>query len=424
MLEKVSLFRTKGDFFYFILLMFLLFLLSISYEFFNYKQLTKFDSQLINAVVLKQYTKTKLTKKGNLKSYQVLQLKSSTGFTFYTIASKNLQNIHFKHIQLEVWTGKISFYEYIHGFFCFSKILQIYKEPTLKEKFNSAIDAQHKDKNISLIYQALFSAKQLPREIQSKFSQLGISHLIAISGFHLGVLSFILFFLLKYPYKFFQNLYFPHRSIKRDSFFIVSAILLIYLLFLDAPPSLVRAFTMLLLGFLLYDRAITIISMQTLLVTTLLILALFPRLLFSIGLFLSLAGVFSIFLFFNYFKEMANKWQFFILPIWVYLMMLPYSLLLFGNFTLYHPLSILYSILFTLFYPLSIALHFIGNGDLLDPLLQGLLSLQTKSITLELPLWLAVFPITLSFLTLYKKNFIYPLLLLNCYFLYYSFSQL
>jgi len=232
--------------------------------------------------------------------------------------------------------------------------------PHLKQKLSSFINRQHTNTNIAALYNALFLASPLPKAMQIQFSKLGISHLIAISGFHLGVLAAILFFLFKYPYKILQNRYFPYRSYKRDSFIFISLILLGYLLFLDSPPSLLRAFAMLIVGFVLYDRGIQVISMQTLLVTILLLLALFPKLIFSIGFWLSISGVFYIFLFLIHFKEISKIKQFVLLPFWVYLMMLPYSLAIFGNFSLYHPLSILWTSLFTLFYPLSIALHVMG----------------------------------------------------------------
>ena len=411
MLEKVSLFRNGRDFFHFLLLAFTIFALSFSLEFYNYKELTKFDSQLVNATVLKQYAKTKLTKTGKAKTYQVLKLKSVDGFTFYTTASKKLSNVKYKNVQLEAWAGKISFHEYMHGFFCFSKILRVYEDTSYKTQLNLFIDTQHKDNNVSLVYQALFTAKQLPRELQTLFSNLGVSHLIAISGFHLGVLSGVLFFLFKFPYNFLQNRYFPYRSYKIDSFFFISAVLLAYLLFLESPPSLLRAFVMLVVGFILYDRGIKIISMQTLFITILFILALFPRLFFSLGLWLSVSGVFYIFLFLIHFKRLNKLWQFLLLPFWVYFLMLPLSLVIFGNFTFYHPLSIIWTSLFTLFYPFAILLHMINYGDALDFILNALMRLNVDGAQIELSVKYLVVQVMLSFLSIYKKEFAYLLFL-------------
>jgi competence protein ComEC len=420
MIEKVPLLNTKRDFYLLALLTFFLLFYSLLIEYNNYLNLTKFNSSVITAEVLKQYTKTKQTKKGKIQTYQVLKLKSPKGFTFYTSFSNKTPKILAKKIKLEVWMGKISFYEYMNSFYSFSKLLYVYKKPSLKEELQSFIASQHKDKNITSIYNALFSASSLTPQLQSKFSALGISHLIAISGFHLGVLSALLFFLIKLPYKFFQGRYFPYRSYKRDSFIIIATLLLVYLLFLDMPPSLLRAYGMLLIGFILYDRGIEVISMQTLFLSVILLVALFPRLLFSIGFFLSVSGVFYIFLFLLYFKHRSKLWQFLLLPLWVYICMLPYSLVIFGIFSLYHPLSILLTSLFTLFYPLSLVLHLFSLGALLDPVLEWLIYIQIDTLQIKSSYGLLGVQVLLSLAALYKKSFMIVLLLFDLAFFIYA----
>jgi len=422
MLERVSLFASKKETLTAFAALLLLFLLSLSLEFAAYKRFTAFDSQLINAKVIYQYTKTKLTKKGKPKTYQVLKLKSDSGLNFYTIASKKQEPIKGKIVQMEIWAGKISFYEYLRTFFAFSKILEVKEDNSLREKVAGFIQMQHEEKKVAEIYEALFLAKPLSRELQTHFSTLGISHLIAISGFHLGVLSGVLFFLIKLPYKFFQERYFPFRSYKRDSFFIIASVLFAYMLFLEIPPSLLRAFGMLIVGFVLYDRGIEIISMQTLFVTIFSLLALFPALIFSLGFWLSTLGVFYIFLFLIHFKNLSYWWQFFLLPVWIYLMMLPYSLGIFGNFSLAHPLSIIWTSLFVIFYPISLFLHIIGFGDLLNFSLHFLLSLEVNAVVVELPFGFLVAQVLLSLVSIYKRSIAF-LLLIFCsgifiYFIY------
>lgn len=418
MIEKVSLFLSKKDFFNFFLLACILLTISLGIEYYHFKQLTKFDSQLVNATVLKQYTKTKY-KKGKFKTYQVLKLKSDKGCTFYTTASKSLQDIKHKHLTMEIWAGKINFYEYMQSFYAFSKILEIHADFSYKTELNSLIKEQHKQEDISLVYQALFTAKPLPLELQQLFSGLGISHLIAISGFHLGVLSGILFFLIKYPYKFLQKKFFPYRSLNIDTFIFIAISLLVYLLFLDMPPSLLRAFVMLLIGFILYDRGLKIVSMETLFLTIVLILVIFPRLSFNIGFWLSATGVFYIFLFLLAFKDRSKVWQFLILPLWLYFTMLPYSIVIFGNFSVYHPLSIIWTGLFTLFYPIGIFLHLIGNGDVLDPMLSLLMHLETHTVKIVVDLKFLLIEIGLSLLAQYHRVFIYALLIyLGGFFIY------
>ncbi len=177
---------------------------------------------------------------------------------------------------------------------------------------------------------------------------------------------------------------------------------------------------MLIIGFFLYDRGIKIISMQTLLLTIMLLLSFFPKLFFALGFWLSVAGVFYIFLFLIHFKHLSKIWQFIIIPFWVYIMMLPYSLVIFGAFSIYHPLSIIWTTIFTLFYPLSIVLHVVGFGDIFDGVLGSFISLSQDSISLHVQnLYLHV-EIVLSLLSIFYKRFIWMLLSLNIGILIYA----
>ena len=406
MLERVSLFNSKRDFLNFLLLCSFILFYSLLIEFQNYKNLTRFDTALVNATVLKQYTKTK-----NSRTYQVLKLKSEKGFTFYTTANKSFAYSKTKKLNLEIYTDRINFFEYLTSFYAYSKKKIINPTVTLKQKLNSFISSQHTNKDIANLYQALFSATSLNKNLQSAFSTLGISHLVAISGFHLSVISAILFFIIRYPYKFLQDIYFPYRNSKADMFIIISSVLLAYLLFLDSPASLLRAFGMLIVGFLFYDRGIKIISMQTLSLSVILLLAFFPRLFFTLGFWLSVAGVYYIFLFLIYFKDMSKTLQFILVPFWVYILMLPFSLAIFGNFSIYHPLSILWTTLFTLFYPITILAHTIGYGNIFDTMLENLIKLGSVQVSVVLSYkWLAVH-IAFSLLSIYKKFFLVLLLL-------------
>ncbi|MDF1874287.1 ComEC/Rec2 family competence protein [Sulfurimonas sp. SAG-AH-194-I05] len=409
-LEKVSLFNTKKDFFFFLLACGFIFTYALLIEYNNYKNLIQFNSNLVTATILKQYTKTKLSKKGTFKTYQVLKLKANKGFSFYTTAKKDFPHAKGKEIQLEIFAGNISFYAYITSFYAHSKIIKVANILTLKEECNDLIANEHKDKNITRIYQALYTATPLSSDLQKTFSYLGVSHLLAISGFHLGVLSTLLFFLFKAPYTFFQNRCFPYRSYKVDSFLVIALILFSYLHFLDYPPSLVRSFVMLIIGFTLYDRGFKVLSMWTLLVTVVLILSFTPRFIFSIGFWMSVSGVYYIFLFLLHFSHLNKVWQFILVPFWVYIMMLPVSLYIFGSFSLYHPLSILWTSLFTLFYPLSIFLHLIGFGDVFDSLLSGLLNLNTQNHTILLSWHVEISFLMLSLLSMWKKAFVWFLL--------------
>ena len=92
-------------------------------------------------------------------------------------------------------------------------------------------------------------------------------------------------------------------------------------------------------------------------------------------------------------------------------MMLPYSLTIFGNFSLSHPLSIAYSVLFTLFYPLALFLHFIGYGGLLDGVIDMLSNAQLNAVQEHLPLPYLGVEIFLSILAVFSRKALWLLLL-------------
>lgn len=415
MIERVSLFNKKRDFFLFISASALILLVSLFLEYQNYQKFTCFDSALVEATVLKQYTKSK-----NNRTYQVLKLKSEDGLTFYTTAKKSLQDVKDKKLTLEIWSSNLDFYGYLTNFYAKSKIINIKENVSAKQKLDSYISSSHENKSVSNVYQALYTNAPVEEDIQNKFSNLGVSHIVAISGFHLGILSALLYFLLKPIYKFVQQRFFPYKNSKIDLFIIVVSVLFAYLLFLDSPPSLVRSFGMFVVGFVLYDRGIEIFSMQTLLVTILLLLAFFPRLAFSLGFWLSAGGVFYIFLFLIHFKNLNLFWQIVGISVLVYLFMLPVSLFIFQNFSIYHPFSIVLAILFTPFYPLSIFLHVIGFGDFFDAFFEWLLVLGEDGAKVELNLYLFLLHAALSFVAIWSRNGMWVLTLFSSFIFIYA----
>lgn len=391
MLNRVSLFTSKRDFFIFLGVCFVILFHSLYLEYKKFENFTRFDSFITKATVQKQYTKTK-----NKKTYQILKLKSSDGFVFYTKAKKSLENVLSKEIEVEIWVKNITFYDYLNSFFGYGKIISINEKESLKSNLNNSLDDAHPNHQMAQLYKALYLAEDVDQNMQNAFSNLGVSHIVAISGFHLGIISAILYFLLSPIYKFAQDRYFPYRNSKTDIFFITFSVLFAYVLFLDSPPSLLRSFGMFIVGFILYDRGVEIFSMQTLLVTLLLLLAFFPRLFFSLGFWLSAGGVFYIFLFLIHYKHLKVLYQFLGISILVYLYMLPSSLYLFGNFSLYHPSSIILSMLFTPFYPLSILLHFFGWGDIFDGFFEWLLMVGENGIKVDVSIYIFLAHILLS----------------------------
>ncbi len=403
-LERPLLFQNGREILIFFLASLLLFSLSLLQKYENYRLLTQFDDATIHAHVIKQYIKSNKTKR-----YHVLKLHTNSG-TFYTSASEHIRDLIGRDIDIKVWPSKLTFYEFVKGTYLRSYITKVYPELATKTIVANSITQQHETPLTAELFGALFTAAPMSKELQKSLSALGISHLLAISGFHLGIISALLYFLLRPPYRLLQERYFPYRSAYRDLFIIVLVVLSAYLYFLGSIPSLLRAFTMLVIGFILYDRGIKVISMQTLFLTAVLLIALMPSLLFSIGFWLSMTGVFYIFLYLIHFQHDNNIYNFLGLSIWVYIMMLPISLYLFSTFSIYHPLSIVASIMFWLFYVLSIILHVISEGGMLDNFLNYYLNLSRTSQSVTLPLYMIIMQLTLSFIAIKSKKSAWTLL--------------
>ncbi len=408
MIERVDLFQTKQDIVLFFLFVAVVLFYSLLIEYNNYKHFKAFDTVKIDAIVLKHYTKMKKAKK-----YYLLKMRSSDGVTFYTSVSKKYKNLQAQKVKYLGYVQEISFLEYLRGFYLKGRISQVLPDQGVKYTLMQKIQQQHSDKDAQDIYKALFLALPFGSELQKIFSSLGVSHLIAISGLHIGIISALFYFLFRPFYSFFQSRYFPYRNYTRDAFVSLGVLLFCYTYFLDMPPSLLRSFGMFLIGYILYDRGFKIISMQTLFVSVVLLLAFFPRLLFSMGFFLSVAGVFYIFVFLKLFDGVKKVYIFLWLPFWIYLMMLPYSVVMFQNFSLLHPLSIVWSVVFNLFYPVSFALHLFGFGDLFDGVLSSFIAMGKIKSEVDVSVWWLGGAVLLSLLTLYKRWFAYLLVLCN-----------
>ncbi|MBU0631947.1 ComEC/Rec2 family competence protein [bacterium] len=416
MIERPQLLNGR-DYLYALLLFFVLFLISLSIHFFFYKKLASNENATLTCKVINQYEKSK-----NSHSYYILKLNCDDTL-IYTAKGLYIGDLTGKKITAVLTLNKLDFLGYLKGFYAKSKILHVEDENGFKTKLNSLISVQHQNSDIATIYKALYTAAPQDKALRQKLSSLGISHLMAISGFHLGVLSAVLFFLFGILYKPFQMRYFPYRFGSRDLFMIVALFLFLYVWFLDFTPSLLRSFAMLIVGYFLYDRGLKVISMQTLLLTVLLLIALMPKLLFSIGFWLSVSGVFYIFLFMIHLGGMKKVMLFLLLPIFVYIAMLPFSLYIFGIFSPWHPLSIVWTTLFTLFYPLSIILHGMGFGGLFDGSLLQLLSLGENPSHLHVNGVFFYLHVGVSLLAVLYRRVFYLLWLYSFFFLIYAMQN-
>ena len=136
----------------------------------------------------------------------------------------------------------------------------------------------------------------LQREDVNAFKKLGISHLLAISGLHLGLLISIIYYIL-------QKLNFTSNLIEN----IIIIILPCYMGISGFSPSVIRAGLMIIVYLIL--RRKNIANIDSLLITFLIMTIINPLYIFDIGFELSFFITFSLLMSTEYIKKSKNKLQ-------------------------------------------------------------------------------------------------------------------
>ncbi len=365
----------------------LLLAINLYLEYLNYQKLDFSKPTSLNAQILLQYPKTK-----DQKTYFVLKLQSK-GMIFYTTIKEPLKNLQYRHAQFFGKIKSCSFLESLKSCFFQTYSFSLTRKHNFKSHVRHFIDSVHSNALVGNLYRALFIGDSLNKDLRDRANALGINHLLAISGFHLGILSASVYFLFSLFYTPLQQRYFPYRNAFYDIGVLVWVFLLGYLLLLDFLPSFFRAFLMGLLGFLACFFGVRLLSFKLLILACCIAIALLPKLLFSVGFLLSVCGVWYIFLFLKhtqiFFKDSSFLKRFFqaiALSVLVFLNMLIIAHAFFPMFSPYQLFSIPLGLIFIVFFPLSLFLHAVGLGSLLDHILSMPLTIPTISVSS--PLWL------------------------------------
>ncbi|WQZ71906.1 ComEC/Rec2 family competence protein [Helicobacter pylori] len=365
----------------------LLLAINLYLEYLNYQKLDFSKPTSLSAQILLQYPKIK-----DQKTYFVLKLQSK-GMIFYTTIKEPLKNLQYRHAQFFGRIKSCSFLESLKSCFFQTYSFSLTRKHNFKSHLRHFIDSAHSSTLVGNLYRALFIGDSLNKDLRDRANALGINHLLAISGFHLGILSASVYFLFSLFYTPLQKRYFPYRNAFYDIGVLVWVFLLGYLLLLDFLPSFFRAFLMGLLGFLACFFGVRILSFKLLVLACCIAIALLPKLLFSVGFLLSVCGVWYIFLFLKhtqiFFKDssfLKRSFQAIVLSVLVFLNMLIVAHAFFPMFSPYQLFSIPLGLIFIVFFPLSLFLHAVGLGSLLDHFLSMPLTIPTISISS--PLWL------------------------------------
>ncbi|WP_041958167.1 ComEC/Rec2 family competence protein [Sulfurospirillum arsenophilum] len=404
---NVPLFVSKKEFFLTVAVVLFVASCSLLLEFYHFQKLTQNPLHVNTATVLNHYAKT--NEKG--RTYDVFKLKlDGSGAEVYT-TSWRVTSIPLKsRVKVKLKVDKVTFLDYLKGFFAPSlSLYEIYEDdPPLDVKpLYRWIDNQHENETIAKLYKTLLFATPISKELREEVQKWGISHLIAISGYNVGVISFLLFFFLKPFYQFFQSRYFPYCNATADLTLVVLVVLFAYMVIIDFVPSFLRAFAMSVLGFFFYSRGIKVLSFQMLGLTSLGLLALFPTLIFSLSFWFSVAGVFYLFLFLHHFQSL-NRWVLLgIIDLGVFLLMVPIVHTFFPLFTFLQLTSPLSSLVFIVFYPLSVLLHVMNLGGILDGYLLDFLHVKTQSYLLSFPWWVLVLYVGVSLVSIRFKVALY-----------------
>ncbi|OOC28316.1 competence protein [Helicobacter pylori] len=361
--------------------------ISLYLEYLNHQKLDFSKPTSLNAQILLQYPKTK-----DQKTYFVLKLQSK-GMIFYTTIKEPLKNLQYRHAHFFGKIKSCSFLESLKSCFFQTYSFSLTRKHNFKSHLRHFIDSAHSNALVGNLYRALFIGDSLNKDLRDRANALGINHLLAISGFHLGILSASVYFLFSLFYTPLQKRYFPYRNAFYDIGVLVWVFLLGYLLLLDFLPSFFRAFLMGLLGFLACFFGVRILSFKLLVLACCIAIALLPKLLFSVGFLLSVCGVWYIFLFLKhtqiFFKDssfLMRSFQAIALSVLVFLNMLIVAHAFFPMFSPYQLFSIPLGLIFIVFFPLSLFLHAVGLGSLLDHILSMPLTIPTISVSS--PLWL------------------------------------
>lgn len=394
-IDDVPLLEGRREFATAILLWGILFLMHTGWLYYSYTRFVNRPFAYLWGTVVQTYPHAKKLHDTRL----LLKVEGDDGLLFY-LRSSHPDLRPGQRLRLQIFPDRVGFFAYLKGPFLPARIKEIRPpEPNLISRLRTFIDRQHSRSDAASFYRAIFFADPVDRKLHERISALGAGHLVALSGLHLSILWGGLFLLLSPVYRFFQVRYFPWRYTLIDLGSFTLLLLAGYLWLTGPPPSLLRSYAMLLIGWSALLLGIELLSFTFLGVVTALLLLYDPRLILSTGFRFSVAGVFYIYLLLKYWGRRSPRlFTLLILPIGLFFLMLPLGHTVFSTVSPWQALSPLLSILFPFFYTFEILLHLIGEGGLFDSALERLWRLPSSCNSQILPLWVLYVYLPLSLL--------------------------
>jgi competence protein ComEC len=363
----VNIFSNKKEYLLFGVLIFLIFTSSLFLKYIEFQKFTKFDISTQKVFVEQQYWK---------KDKFILKLRTENGFRFYTSSKEKIINLQGFLINIDIKIYKsFTFFQYLSGTFLFTKNISIASGIENRYKITEYFKKIHQNEKIAELYSTLFLATPISKNLREDLGKLGVSHLAVLSGFHTGFIIGFIFMLSYIFYKPIHKYFMPYRNLVKDTAIFSIFVITGYLIFLGNPPSFLRAVSMFLISFLIFDRNLLKSKFEVLFLAVIILIAFQPTLIFSLGFWFSVSGVFYILLYLKYIK--LPIWiDIFLINLWVFLAMLPIVHFIFPIFYFAQLLSPIWTILFSIFYPISAVLHIVGYPALFDEVLSNFLNCE------------------------------------------------
>jgi len=262
-----------------------------------------------------------------------------------------------------------------------------------RDYLEQSIRAQHKNEKMGEFYAALFLATPISKALRTDVVNWGVGHLVAISGYHLGLLFGMFYFVLRLSTKPFYDVR-PYRNFRFELSLLIFVLLTAYLFVLDFTPSFLRSFVMSIFAFFFLARGLSVFKLSNLLLTIAVSVSFAPHLLFSLGFYLSCLGVYFIFLYVRYFgeKDALKTWWKVALhaicfEIFVFGAMNVPVYFFFHSASLYQMCVIPLGYIFGLFFPVTLVLHAFGFGFLFDEFLLRYIGLAHEQTQIVVPFW-------------------------------------
>ncbi len=231
---------------------------------------------------------------------------------------------------------------------CEKNGLSYFSFRTIRKQLINIVLAQHTNNTGAWIIALLLGeTSYLPESTLEIFRKWNIAHLLAISGFHTGIVLFVSYFFLTRILK----------LTRERAQWTVSIILFIFLFLAGAAPSVVRASLMAILFIFSQKLQIKTVSTDIISLVFIVLLLFNPNLIYHIGFQFSFAVTFSLLLSHPLFRQSESRiYQSFQISFISAFSILPLQLHYFSTF---HPLSIFVNLLVVPYFSLVIPLMLI-----------------------------------------------------------------